>query len=76
MFLKILQSRYYVYFSINILNPPSHGSLNTVAYWLPAKEMDASIRVQILDELDCISHVTNTHGKGMNPIILRPAISK
>ena len=26
--------------------------------------------VQILDETDCISHNTNTLGKGMNPIIL------
>ena len=32
------------------------------------------IRVQILDETDCISHSTNTLGKGMNPIILPPAI--
>ena len=29
-------------------------------------------RVQILDETDCISHSTNTLGKGMNPIILPP----
>ena len=27
-------------------------------------------RVQILDKTDCISHSTNTLGKGMNPIIL------
>ena len=26
--------------------------------------------IQILDETDCISHSTNTLGKGMNPIIL------
>ena len=32
--------------------------------------------VQILDEADCISHSTNTLGKGMNPIILPPAMSK
>ena len=25
---------------------------------------------------DCISHCTNTHGKGMNPIILLPAMGK
>ena len=31
-------------------------------------------RVQILDETDCISHSTNTLGKGMNPIILPPAM--
>ena len=29
---------------------------------------------QILDETDCISHSTNTLGKGINPIILPPAI--
>ena len=33
-------------------------------------------RVQILDEADCISHSTNTLGKGMNPIILPPAMGK
>ena len=33
-------------------------------------------RVQILDETDCISHYTNTLGKGMNPIILPPAMGK
>ena len=33
-------------------------------------------RVQILDETDCISHSTNTLGKGMNPIILPPAMDK
>ena len=30
----------------------------------------------ILDETDCISHSTNTFGKGMNPIILSPAMGK
>ena len=33
-------------------------------------------RVQILDEIDCISPSTNTLGKGMNPIILPPAMGK
>ena len=33
-------------------------------------------RVQILDLTDCISHSTNTLGKGMNPIILPPAMGK
>ena len=33
-------------------------------------------RVQILDETNCISHSTNTLGKGMNPIILPPAMGK
>ena len=34
------------------------------------REMNTPTRVQILDETDCISHSTNTLGKGMNPIIL------
>ena len=34
------------------------------------------IVVQILDETDCISHSTNTLGKGMNPIILPLAMGK
>ena len=29
-----------------------------------------------LDETDCISHSTNTLGKGMNLIILPPAMGK
>ena len=40
------------------------------------EEMDTATRVQILDETDCISHSTNTLGKGMNPIILPPAMGK
>ena len=39
-------------------------------------EMDTATRVQILDEADYISHSTNTLGKGMNPIILPPAMGK
>ena len=39
-------------------------------------EMDTATRVQILDETDCISHSTNTLGKGMNPIILPPPMGK
>ncbi len=31
-------------------------------------------QVQILDETDCVSHSTNTLGKGMNPIILPAAM--
>ena len=38
--------------------------------------MNTAIRVQILDETDCISHCTHTLGKGMNPIILPPAMGK
>ena len=43
---------------------------------LSSQEMDTAARVQILDETDCISHRTNTHGKGMNQIILPPAMGK
>ena len=32
--------------------------------------MNTVTRVQILDEPDCISHRTNTLGKGMNIIIV------
>ena len=38
--------------------------------------MDTATRVQILDETDCISHSTNTLGKGMNPNILPPAMGE
>ena len=44
--------------------------------WLSSKEMDTATRVQILDQTYCISHNTNTLGKGMNPNILPPAMSK
>ena len=39
------------------------------------REMDTARRVQILDETDCVSYSTN-FGKGMNPIILPPAMGK
>ena len=32
--------------------------------------------LQIMDKADCISHSTNTLGKGMNPVILPPAMGK
>ena len=38
--------------------------------------MDTATRVQIQDEADYISHSTYTLGKGMNPIILPPAMGK
>ena len=44
--------------------------------WLSSLEMDTATRVQILDETDCISHSIDTLGKGMNPIILPPAMGK
>ena len=47
-----------------------------VVKWLSSQDMDTATRVQILDETDCISHCTNTLGKGMNPIILPPPMGK
>ena len=38
--------------------------------------MNTAIRVQIQDKTDCISNSTDTLGKGMNPIILPPAMGK
>ena len=38
--------------------------------------MDTRTRFQILDSADCISYCTNTLEKGMNPIILPPAMGK
>ena len=43
---------------------------------LSSKEMDTVTRLQFLDETDCISHSANTLGKGMNQIILPPAMGK
>ena len=39
-------------------------------------KMDTATRVQNLDETDCISHSTNTLGKGMKPIIFPLAMHK
>ena len=38
--------------------------------------MDTATQVQIQDETDFISHSTNNLGKGMNLIILPPAMGK
>ena len=38
--------------------------------------METAPRVQIMDEADRILHSTNTLGKGMNPIVLPPAMGK
>ena len=63
--------------------PRNSMCYNSISYlevpevqWLSSQEMDSVTRVQILDETDCISHSTNTLGKGMNPIILPPAMGK
>ena len=39
-------------------------------------DMDTTTQVQVLDLTDCISQSTNTLEKGMNPIILPPAMGK
>ena len=39
-------------------------------------EMDSAIRIQTLDEVDCISHCTNTLRKGINTNFLTPAKGK
>ena len=44
--------------------------------WSSSLDMDTATRVQILDQANCISHSTNTLRKGMNPIILPPAMGK
>ena len=44
--------------------------------WLSSQDVDTTTRVQNLDGPDYISHSTNTLGKGMNPIILPPAMGK
>ena len=51
-------------------------SINHIYFKVSSLEMDTATRVQIQDETDCISHSTNTLGKGMNPIILPPAMGK
>ena len=38
--------------------------------------IDTATRVQIVDEADCISHSINALGKGMNLLILPPAMGK
>ena len=47
-----------------------------VVLWLSSQDVDTTSQVQILDEPDCISHSTNTLGKGMNRNILPPAMGK
>ena len=67
-----------------LLWTPTHGRAKagrpvrtcTAVSWLSSQKMDTAMQVQILDEADCISHSTNTLGKGMNPIILPPAMGK
>ena len=53
-----------------------YAKVANVVQSLSSLEMDTVTQVQILDETDCISHSTNTLGKGMNPIIPPPAMGK
>ena len=52
--------------------------MHTYVYgeWLMSWEKQIATLVYILDKADGISHNTNTFGKGMNPIILAPAMGK
>ena len=47
-------------------------SLMFLLFW----EINTAMRVQVLDEDYCISHSSNTIGKGMTPIIIPPALGK
>ena len=47
-----------------------------VAEWLSSDKEDLNAQVQYLEKAVCISHSTNTLGKGMNTTILLPAIGK
>ena len=63
--------RFYYQLNLRILNKSG-------TFFISQEEINKKIQdnVQILDETDCISHCTNTLGKGMNPIILPPALGK
>ena len=68
--------KHFVTFFDILLNEDKYKLIEIVVKWLSLEEMDMASRVQILAETDCISHSTNTLGKGMNPIILPPAMGK
>ena len=62
-------------------NQKTSGTIQTSAFltsifFLILVLLDTATRVQILDQANCISHSTNTLGKGMNLIILPPAMDK
>ena len=65
--LKILKSTTPKKEAYNIQNKPTEYTFEYIYI------LDTATRVQILD---CISHSTNTLAKGMNPIILPPAMGK
>ena len=47
-----------------------------MVYWLPSKKTDTVVSVQILDVAICIFQYANTLRKGINSIILFPAVGK
>ena len=67
-------SEYFV--KVQVVQPYSNTDMLPVVQWLSSQEMETTTRVQILDQANCISHSTNTLGKGMNPIIFPPAMGK
>ena len=67
VYIYIYSLSLYIYIYIYIL---------PVVQWLSSQDMDSTTRVQILDLADCSSHSPNTIGKGINPIILPPAMGK
>ena len=48
----------------------------SVVNWLILKEIDITMRVQILHGTDCIPHHINTLWKGITPIIFFSAMGK
>ena len=62
--------------TIHLVNTLFTIIIYLIIYIGGARGIMVIIAVQILDKTDCISHSTNTLGKGMNPIILPPAMGK
>ena len=58
------------------LTPSMFAICLNYALWMLIDQRKEMTQVQILDETDCISQSTNTLGKGMNPIIIPPAMGK
>ena len=58
--------------SLSVLN--NYTSINIVSTQEVLVEMDTATRVQIRDRANFISHSTYTLEKGINPIILPPAM--
>ena len=53
--------------------------LGSTIFWeggIRVVTVDTVTPVQILNEIVCISHIANTPGKGMIPLILIPSMGK